>query len=275
MSGRVRSHSHYVHPASRKTSGLQTIIGYLSKEGFKRWNTLPISRDEEAQKDPEAVVKAIADTLEVLTSYWNHIDEIYSDIKQGDSESTDQLDQQIKNLVERCQYTADEKLALRTELLFHVTKHFKVKKWVRLKKKREDVTYQALLQYTKEHEMMVKDFNRHKSNGGIAQQMTIDVIKTFKHGKKGTRNGSSHRADGLSNKDSKTCSKCNTTHSYKDCPEKCHKCGFKIISVLAADQLRVMTKAKDAREVEHQLVAGAQKDVTDPTEADALGQSQV
>ena len=46
-------------------------------------------------------------------------------------------------------------------------KHFEVKKWVRSKKKREDVTYQALLQHAKEHEMMVKDFNWHKSNGGI------------------------------------------------------------------------------------------------------------
>ena len=70
-----------------------TIIGYLGKEGFKHWNTLLISTDEEAQKDPEKVFKAIADTLEVSTSYWNHIDEIYSDIKQGDNESTDQLDQ--------------------------------------------------------------------------------------------------------------------------------------------------------------------------------------
>ena len=26
--------------------------------------------------------------------------------------------------------------------------------------------------------MMVKDFNRHKSNGGIAQPMTINVIET-------------------------------------------------------------------------------------------------
>ena len=77
----------------KKDIWFATIIGYLSKEGFKRWNTLPISRDEEAQKDPEAVFKAIADTLEVSTSYWNHIDEIYSDIKQGDSESTNQLDQ--------------------------------------------------------------------------------------------------------------------------------------------------------------------------------------
>ena len=207
-----------------------TIIGYLGKEGFKQWNTLPISRDEEAQKDPEAGFKAIADTLEVSTSYWNHIDEIYSDIKQGDNESTDQLDQRIKNLVKRCQYMTDEKLLHRTELLFFVTKHFEVKKWVGSKKKREDVTYQALLQYAKEHEMMVKDFNHHKSNGGIVQPTTVDAIKTFKHGKKGTRNSISHRASGSHNKESKTCSKCNTVHSYKDCPvfgKKCHKCGFK------------------------------------------------
>ena len=94
-----------------------------------------ISTDEEAQKDPERVFKAIADTLEVSMSYWNHIGEIYSDIKQGDNESTDQLDQRIKNLVKRCQYLADEKVVRRTELLFHTTKHFKVKRWVRSKKR--------------------------------------------------------------------------------------------------------------------------------------------
>ena len=99
------------------------------------WNTLPISTDEEAQKDPEKVFKAIADTLKISTSYWNHIDEIYSDIKQGNNESTDQLDQRIKNLVERCQYSADEKLVRRTELLFHATKYFKVKKCVQSKKR--------------------------------------------------------------------------------------------------------------------------------------------
>ena len=104
-----------------------TIIGYLSKEGFKQWNTLLISTDEEAQKNPEKVFKAIADTLEVSTSYWNHIDKIYSDIKQGDNESTDQLDQHIKNLVKGCQYSTEEKLVCRTELLFHATKHFEVK----------------------------------------------------------------------------------------------------------------------------------------------------
>ena len=81
-----------------------------------------------------------------------------------------------------------EKLVHRTELLFHVTKHFEVKKWVRSKKKREDVTYEALLQHTKEHEMTVKDFNQHKSNGGTAIATTVDEIKTFKFKKGNTVN---------------------------------------------------------------------------------------
>ena len=112
-----------------------SIIRYLGKEGFEQWNTLPISKDVELRKNSEAVFKAIADTLEVSTSYWNYIDEMYSDIRQGEHESTDQLDQHIKNIIKRCQYsTEDEKLVCRTELLFHVTKHFEVKKWVRMKR---------------------------------------------------------------------------------------------------------------------------------------------
>ena len=86
---------------------------------------MPISKDVEARKDPEQVFKAIADTLEVSTSYWNYIDEMYSDIRQSEQESTDKLDQCIKNIVERCQYSTEaEKLVHRTELLFHATKHF-------------------------------------------------------------------------------------------------------------------------------------------------------
>ena len=160
---------------------------------------------------------------------------MYSNIKQSDNKSIDKLDQHIKNLVEKCQYTEAEKLVHRTEL-FHATKHFEVKKWVRSKKRREDVMYTALLQYAKEHKMTVKDFNRHKSNGGTAQLMTINVIESFKPSKKGSRNGSSNGASsshrGSTDKCStdKTCSKCNMTHAYNNCPafgKKCHKCGNK------------------------------------------------
>ena len=210
-----------------------TIVGYLGKEGFRWWSILPISKDANAKKDPDAVFQAIADTLEVSTSYWNHIDEMYSDIKQGDDESIDKLDQHINNLVEKCQYTEAEKLVRRTKLLFHATKHFEVKKWVQSQKWREDVMYTTLLQYAKQHEMTVKDFNHHKSNGGTAQLTMIDTIESFKCGKKGSRNGrlneasSSHRGNTDKHSTDKTCSKCSTIHAYRDCPafgKICHKC---------------------------------------------------
>ena len=76
--------------------------------------------------------KPSQNTLKVSTSQWNYIDEMYSDIRQGDQETTDQLDQCIKILVEKCGYqTNKEKERRRLELLFHATKHFEVKKWVR------------------------------------------------------------------------------------------------------------------------------------------------
>ena len=49
-----------------------------------------------------------------------------------EQETTDQLDQRIKILVEKCGYQSnEEKERRRLELLFHATKHFEVKKWVR------------------------------------------------------------------------------------------------------------------------------------------------
>ena len=102
-------------------------------------------------------------------------------------------------------------------------KHFKVKKWVRSKKKREDVTYQTLLHHAKEHEMMVKDFNQHKSNDGIPTATTIDEIKSFKF-----RKGNGNRAN-FKGGQGKTCSKCSMSY-LREClawGKKCHKCGNK------------------------------------------------
>ena len=57
-----------------------SIIGFLGQEGYQCCPHLDTSKDTELKKQPEKVFKAIAYTLEVSTSYWNHIDEMYSDI---------------------------------------------------------------------------------------------------------------------------------------------------------------------------------------------------
>ena len=88
-------------------------------------------------------------------SQWNYIDEMYSDIRQGEQETTDQLDQHIKILVKGVAYTStEEKMQCWLELLFHGTKHFEVKKWVRSQTAlKETVTLTNLLQHAKQHEV--------------------------------------------------------------------------------------------------------------------------
>ena len=198
-----------------------TIIGFLGIEGFKRWQHLNISKKDEEKKHPENVFKAFTDTLEVLTSQWNYINEMYSNIRQDKQETTAQLDQRIKILVERCGYMSEnEKKQCWLELLFHATKHFEVKKWVRSQTAQgETVTFDKLLQHAKQHEATIKDFHQHKSNGGVAMATTINEIRTFKH-----RKGQGQRAKG------KICGKCGMSHPPRECPvwgKKCHKCGNK------------------------------------------------
>ena len=166
--------------------------------------------------------KAFADTLEVLTSQWNYINEMYSDIRQAEQETTNQLDQHIKILFERCGYTSEnEKKQHQLELLFHATKHFEVKKWVRSQTAlNETVTFfDKLPQYAKQHKATIKDLQQHKSNRRVTTATTINEIRTFKH-----RKGQGQRAKG------KICGKCGTSHLPRECPVwgmKCHKCGNK------------------------------------------------
>ena len=88
-----------------------SIVGFLGTKGFKRWQHLEISKDDELKKIPENVFTAFTNTLEVSMSHWNYINEMYSDIRQGEQETTDQLDQCIKMLVKRCGYmSAEEKM---------------------------------------------------------------------------------------------------------------------------------------------------------------------
>ena len=53
----------------------------------------------------------------------------------------------------------EEKMQCQLELLFHVMKHFEVKKWVRSQTAlNKTVTFDKLLQHAKQHEATIKDF---------------------------------------------------------------------------------------------------------------------
>ena len=80
------------------------------------------------------------------------------------------------------------------------------------------------MQHAKQHEATVKDFHRHKSNGGVATSTTINEIRTY------TRKGQGSRARARTRSKGKVCGKCGTSHPPRQCPpfgKKCHKCGNK------------------------------------------------
>ena len=237
---------------------------------------MPISKDANAKKDPEAVFQAIAETLEVSTSYWNHIDEMYSDIKQGDDESIDKLDQRIKNLVEECQHTEAEKLVCRTELLFHATKHFEVKKWVQSKTRREDVMYAALLQYAKEHEMTWKILTaispmEESPNWWLSMQLKVSNVVRRAVEMAAQMEQAVHTEVAPIHIAPIKCVVNVTWHTHTRIAQHMAKSAInavtKIISVHVAGQ--IWAETKDAREIEHKLMAGVQRDITNPVEADA------
>ena len=207
--------SYHIHIGSLQHSPRKMVCQHCRFPGHRRLQVMATPQHIQEGRGEEKswnVFKAFADILEVLTSHWNHIDEMYSDIRQGKQETTNQLDQHITILVEKCGYTTEnEKKQCWLKLLFHTTKHFEVKKWVRSQTaQKETVTFDKLLQHAKQHEATVKDFHQHKSNGGVATATTIDKIRTFKH-----RKGQGHRAKG---NQGKVCSKCGMSHPPRECP---------------------------------------------------------
>ena len=128
--------------------------------------------------------------------------------------------------------------------------------------------------------MMIKDFNRHKSNGGITQPTTVDVIKTFKHnGKKGTKTSSSHRMSGQSTRDSKkpavSVTLCISLKTVQLLAKSATNVVLRTISARVADHHGATDKTQTDAEVEHQHVVGALRDITDPAEAGTPDQDHI
>ena len=103
-----------------------SIVGFLGTKGFKWWQHLDISKKDKEKKHPENVFKAFTGHFRSLNIPLEpHVNEMYSDIRQGEQETTNQLDQCIKILDKMCGYTTEnEKKQHQLELLFYAMKHF-------------------------------------------------------------------------------------------------------------------------------------------------------
>ena len=142
--------SRHPHPRSVQYPPRQMVCKHHWFSGHWGIQEMDTSRHLQRCWGKENTGKHLPSLCKHLRSFniqWNYIDEMYSDIQQGEQETTDQLDQRIKILVEKCSYqTNEEKERCRLELLFHATKYFEVKKWVRSQTAlKETVTFEKTI----------------------------------------------------------------------------------------------------------------------------------
>ncbi len=215
------------------------IVLYLGEEGMKRWKTMSLSDAD--QKEPKKVWEAFEKTLETSQSFWGYVDELYSDIRQGPTETVDQLGIRICSLVNKAQYKGPDAATRKLEVLYHSVRYFDTKKYARLQKFAE-LTYEKLLEHAKLVERTVLDYNKHRENRGGAldcpmtderdllpkttkkEERTVDAMKKRAYGK----NKSSFQDHRRPRHSQRRCDRCDSQHPSRQCPAfgtTCRTCG--------------------------------------------------
>ena len=109
------------------------------------------------------------------------------------------MNQYIRNLCTKCQFHKDNKDIRQLELLYHISKHFEVKKFISEYKEQENLTYDIALEKAKAHEDMINEY-----------------LNNSMKGYKDPLRGSSISAVQKSSFQ-KPCSRCRTQHQPKKC----------------------------------------------------------
>ena len=199
------------------------IVLLMGDEGLRRWDA--INMDDEDKKDPAKVWTKFEDSLEKTKSFWGYIDEYLSDVRQGPTESTAELDVRIQTLVRKCNFPQDQIESRKLELLYHASRHFEVKKYCK-EKDRKDITYNIILEQAKLHERVIDEYRAHKENAGdpVYTERSATKVKEEQAEINAVRRGQTFGR----RKEEKRCDKCGTTHRPRDCPaygKDCYKCG--------------------------------------------------
>ena len=194
------------------------ILFYGGKEASERWIALK-DQVEGNKDDADTVFKASANSFKKSSSHWQARDEYLSDIKQSKHQTMAELDIYIKDLIRRCQFPQEEQESHKIDLLYHVTAHFEVRKFVD-NAKQEELKYDHMIEVAKAHERTCQEYQIHKqahsmappSNYSNPLRQTSTLSKSFQKGPP-----------------KKTCGKCGHSHSPGECPAHsttCSKCGL-------------------------------------------------
>ena len=200
------------------------IYMLLGERGKPLWDTMTKVVDQatrESDDGAEAIWTELEKNFAASTSFWTYREELYSGLKQGPEESITHLDNRILNILNECSYTNDEIKSRRVEAFLQAVKYFEVKKFIREQK--QDVDFNLILDKAKTHERTLADYKSYTGKDGAASSahtlsssMTVDAMKGNKNRRR--EETRQHRGRSQRRQDSKTCSRCGTSHKPRNCP---------------------------------------------------------
>ena len=212
----TRMRLYYTVAHTPKEAQVNTILFFAGTEATDRWKTLKEQMSAEDQALSDKVFEAFANIFEKSSSYLQAREEYLGDIKQSKQQMMAELDIYIKDLIRRCQFNRTEVEARKTDLLYHATVHFEVKKFVH-NAKPEELTYNKMIEVAKAHERTCYKYQQHKqAHSAPVSSYQSPLIQT--------------NAVRKSFQKSRLCGKCGRIHSQGQCPahgKVCHSCGRK------------------------------------------------
>ena len=186
---------------------------------------------------PLAIITAFKKGYKLEETYWAYRSLYLSSEKKDKGETAATLATRVEDLVNMCQWPADQKEQRCIDLFYHLTDFFDVKLYVQNETIRDggNLTWEKLVEEAKHQERVGKEyakFRRENGGGGTPSYgdpaLAVDAIsRGYKKAQPRLRTPSGGKGQGKSQKQCDWCGKCNGCTGEKGtCPAWGRECGF-------------------------------------------------
>ena len=135
------------------------------EEAHNRWDTLEETVDDHTQVNQ--VWQAFERSFEQSTSFWHVRDTYLGDFRQGEDETTADLDLCIKQTVCGCQWSRGTEEGQMIDLLCHATIYYEIRKYIQ-EAEPASLKYEMVIEKAKAHERNVLEYKDHQASHGGA-----------------------------------------------------------------------------------------------------------
>ena len=182
-------------------------------EAHNCWDTLEEMVDDRTQVNQ--VWQAFERSFEQSTSFWHFRDTYLGDFRQGEDETTADLDLRIKQRVCGCQWSRGTEEGRMIDLLYHATIYYEIRKYIQ-EAEPASLKYEMVIEKAKAHERNVLEYKDHQ-----ASHRGANSAPSYNNPLLSAHALAKCRPSG------RTCHQCGKSHERGNCPvygKICDKC---------------------------------------------------